>query len=160
MPALDDEEGWRDRYIGGELGRYIIGGPTDAPPDDVLPPAPERERRDAEHALIDAWVPPPLPAPPDTAPPDDDPEFANTGTSLVCLLGAKAVQHDHETTSTRSTSALGHVHTCYRRAYAARPRRSSSPRSGCMVTSGTGVRVTGVDGRFAQGMVGGQKGSS
>jgi hypothetical protein len=75
MPALDDEEGWRDRYIGGELGRYIIGGPTDAPPDDVLPPAPERERRDAEHALIDAWVPPPLPAPPDTAPPDDDPEL-------------------------------------------------------------------------------------
>jgi hypothetical protein len=29
-----------------------------------------------------------------------------------------------------------------------------------MVTSGTGVRVTGVDGRFAQDMVGAQNGSS
>ncbi len=83
MPALDDEDAWRDRYIGGTLGRYIIGGPIDAPPDveDSPPSEPERERRDAEHALIDGSMPPPLrplPALPDP-PPDDDPELDTYG---------------------------------------------------------------------------------
>jgi hypothetical protein len=78
MPALDDEDAWRERYIGGDLGRYIIGGPPSAPAavDDAPPSAPERERRDAERASIDGGVAPPLrplPAPPDP-PPDDDPE--------------------------------------------------------------------------------------
>lgn len=86
-PALDDEDAWRERYIGGRLGRYIIGGPTDAPPDveDAPPSEPERERRDAEHAMIDGWVPPPLrplPAPPDIAPPEDDPELAKYRNSV------------------------------------------------------------------------------
>jgi hypothetical protein len=86
IPALDDKAGWCERYIGGDLGRYVIGGPTDAPPDvDDAPPSElERERRDAEHARIDGWVPPalqPLPAPPDT-PPDDDPELDTYRCSL------------------------------------------------------------------------------
>jgi hypothetical protein len=82
MPPLDDEEGWRERYIGGELGRYIIGGPTDAPPavDDDAPPEPEPYPRDAEHALIDSWVPPALRPMP--APPDDDPELEKYRSSL------------------------------------------------------------------------------
>jgi len=77
MPALDDEAAWRDRYIGGDLGRYIIGGPTDAPPAvNDAPPEPERARRDAEHALINASMPPAL-RPPPTPPeaPPDDPEL-------------------------------------------------------------------------------------
>jgi hypothetical protein len=73
MPPLDDEDAWRERYIGGPLGRSIIGGPTDAPPDvdDAPPPEREQYRRDAEHMLIDGWVSPaPRPTLPD-APPDD-----------------------------------------------------------------------------------------
>ena len=62
------------------MGRYIIGGPTDALPavDDAPRSEPERERRDAEHALIEGSMPPtlrPLPALPDP-PPDDDPALA------------------------------------------------------------------------------------
>ncbi len=75
LPPLDDEDAWRERYIGGPLGRYIIGGPTDAPPpvDDAAPPEPDRYRRDAEHALIDGYVPPTLRPMPLG---DDDPELA------------------------------------------------------------------------------------
>jgi len=83
-PALDDEDAWRDKYTGGPLAPYIIGGRNDPPPHgEEVPldqvdetPKPERYRRDAEHALIDGWVPPalrPMPAPPDTHG-DDDPE--------------------------------------------------------------------------------------
>jgi hypothetical protein len=81
MPPLDDEAAWRERYIGGELGRSIIGGPTDTPPavDEEPPPEPECYRRDTEQMLSDGYVPPalrPMPTPPDT-PPDDDPELRN-----------------------------------------------------------------------------------
>ena len=81
MPLLDDEDAWRNKYTGGPLAPYIIGGSDDvsAPPEDTPPDqaddAPERERchRDAKHTLINGCVPPtlqPLPAPPD----EDDPE--------------------------------------------------------------------------------------
>jgi hypothetical protein len=81
MPALDDEAAWRERYIGGRLGRYIIGGPTDASPDvdDAPLSEPAQYRRDAEHALSDGYVPStlrPLDAPSEAAPPDDEPELA------------------------------------------------------------------------------------
>jgi len=80
LPALHDEDAWRHKYTGGPLAPYIIGGSDDAsaPPDDTPPDqaddAPKRERchRDAEHTLINGWVPPtlqPLPTPPD----EDDP---------------------------------------------------------------------------------------
>jgi hypothetical protein len=87
MPALDDEDAWREHYIGGPLGHYVIGGPTDAPPDldDAPPPEPEQYRHDAEHLLSDGWVPPavrPNPAPPDIPPPDDDPELAKYRNSV------------------------------------------------------------------------------
>jgi hypothetical protein len=80
-PLLDDEDAWRERYIGGPLGRYIIGGPTDAPPaaDEEPLPELERYRRHAEHALIDGYVPPvlrPMPTPP------DDPELEKYRSSL------------------------------------------------------------------------------
>lgn len=72
---LDDADAGHTKYIGGALGRYIRTGLDEPPPgDDVpVPTEPERYRRDAEHAMIDGWVPPtlrPLPAPPE-APPDD-----------------------------------------------------------------------------------------
>jgi hypothetical protein len=85
-PPLDDEDAWRDKYIGGPLAPYIIGGERndlpvadvdDAPPDEVDEASePERYRRDAAHAVVHGWVPPalrPMPVPPDV-PPDDDPE--------------------------------------------------------------------------------------
>jgi hypothetical protein len=86
MPALDDEDGWRERSIGGDLGRSIIGGLTDAPldVDDAPVPEPERYRRDAEQFNRDGFVhraPAPLPPPPDT-PPDDDPELDTYRCSL------------------------------------------------------------------------------
>ncbi len=85
LPPLADEDAWRERYIGGKLGRYIIGGPTDAPPegDDAPPPEQERYRHAAEHAVIEGWGSPtlrPLPAPPDTLP--DDPELEKYRRSL------------------------------------------------------------------------------
>jgi hypothetical protein len=84
-PPLNDEDAWRDRYIGGALGRYIVGwdrddGPPadadDMPSDDT--PEPVQEHCDAEQTLIDGSMPPtlrPLPTPPDRPRGDDDPDL-------------------------------------------------------------------------------------
>jgi hypothetical protein len=56
MPALDDEDAWREHYIGGPLGHYVIGGPTDAHLIWTTPHRPSRNSTATTPSICSAMV--------------------------------------------------------------------------------------------------------